>query len=117
MSPSCSSVLQTPADGGSIMLVTPAPPLAAERSAISNAEVPGRLGLWDTVGMIVGIVVGTAIFVSPPLVFQNASGPWQAMGIWLLGVALSLCGALCYAELATTYPRLGGDYIRARWQP
>ncbi len=61
-------------------------------------------------GIIVGIVVGTAIFVSPPLVFQNASGPWEAMGIWLLGGALSLCGALCYAELATTYPRLGGDY-------
>ncbi len=68
------------------------------------------LGLWDTVGIIVGIVVGTSIFVSPPLVFQNVSGPWQALGVWLLGGVLSLLGAFCYAELATTYPRSGGDY-------
>lgn len=69
-----------------------------------------RLGLWDAVSIIVGIVVGTAIFKSSTLVFQNVSGPWQAMGVWLLGGGLCLCGALCYAELATTYPRNGGDY-------
>jgi basic amino acid/polyamine antiporter, APA family len=91
-------------------LATSAPPLATERCALDDAEAPRRLGLWDTVGIIVGIVVGTAIFISPPLVFQNVSGPWQAIGIWSLGGALSLCGALCYAELATAYPRLGGDY-------
>ena len=68
------------------------------------------LGLWDAVSIIVGIVVGTAIFKSPTMVFQNVAGPWQAMGVWLLGGLLSLIGALCYAELATTYPRSGGDY-------
>src|SRR3989304_6130810 len=78
-----------------------------------NAPQPSvapRLGLWDAVSIIVGIVVGTAIFKSPMMVFQNTTGPWQALGAWLLGGALSLCGALCYAELATTYPRDGGDY-------
>jgi APA family basic amino acid/polyamine antiporter len=69
-----------------------------------------RLGLWDAVSIIVGIVVGTAIFKSPMMVFQNVAGPWQAMGVWLSGGVLSFCGALCYAELATTYPRDGGDY-------
>ena len=69
-----------------------------------------HLGFWDAVSIIVGIVVGTAIFKSPTLVFQNVAGPWQALGVWLLGGGLCLCGALCYAELATTYPRNGGDY-------
>ncbi len=32
------------------------------------------------------------------------------MGLWLLGGALAWCGAVCYAELATAYPRDGGDY-------
>ena len=29
---------------------------------------------------------------------------------WALGALVSLAGALCYAELATTYPHAGGDY-------
>ena len=29
---------------------------------------------------------------------------------WVLGAVVSLAGALCYAELATTYPHTGGDY-------
>jgi len=68
------------------------------------------LGMWDAASIIVGIVVGTAIFKSPTLVFQNAAGPWHALGVWLLGGALCLNGAVCYAELATAYPRNGGDY-------
>ena len=86
-------------------------PLAAQELAeLESGHAAPRLGLWDTVGIIVGIVVGTAIFTTPPLVFQNVSGPWQALGVWLLGGVLSFLGALCYAELATTYPRSGGDY-------
>lgn len=72
--------------------------------------IPPTLGLWDAVSIIVGIVVGTAIFKSPTMVFQNVAGPWSAIGVWLLGGLLSLNGALCYSELATTYPRSGGDY-------
>ena len=69
------------------------------------------LSLLDAICIIVGIVVGTAIFKTPQLVFANVSGPWQGLGCWLLGGVLALVGALCYAELATTYPRMGGDYV------
>lgn len=69
-----------------------------------------RLGLWDAVSLVIGIVVGTSIFRTAPEVFQNTSGPWPALGAWLLGGVLSIIGALCYAELATTYTRAGGDY-------
>jgi amino acid transporter len=73
-------------------------------------DVPPRLGLWDAVSLVIGIVVGTSIFRTSPLVFQNTSGPWQGLAAWALGGGLSLVGALCYAELATTYVRSGGDY-------
>ena len=76
----------------------------------SSGAVAARLGLWDTVSIIVGIVVGTTIFRSPMLVFQNTAGPWHALGVWLLGGVLCVFGEFCYAELATTYPRNGGDY-------
>jgi basic amino acid/polyamine antiporter, APA family len=35
----------------------------------------------------------------------------MGMGAWVLGGVLSFIGALCYAELATAYPRIGGDYV------
>ncbi len=75
-----------------------------------EARIPPRLGLWDAVSIIVGIVVGTSIFRTTATIFDNAHGPWSAMGLWLVGGALAWCGAMCYAELATTYPRDGGDY-------
>jgi basic amino acid/polyamine antiporter, APA family len=76
----------------------------------ASAPIPPRLGGWDAVSIIVGIVVGTAIFRSSTDVFQNVGGPMSAMAMWLLGGVLTLCGALTYAELATSYPRDGGDY-------
>jgi APA family basic amino acid/polyamine antiporter len=71
---------------------------------------PPRLGLWDAVSIIIGIVIGTAIFKSPTMIFQNVPGPWWGMALWVVGGVVSWCGAVCYAELATTYPRDGGDY-------
>lgn len=71
----------------------------------------GKLGVWDTVCIIVGIVIGSSIFTTPPIIFEKLLTPWEGLGIWLVGGALSLIGALCYAELTTTYPKAGGDYV------
>ncbi len=72
---------------------------------------PVRLGLWDAVSIIVGIIVGAGIFRAPAEVFHNVATPGQALAVWTLGGVLSLLGALCYAELASTYPRSGGEYV------
>jgi amino acid transporter len=70
-----------------------------------------RLGVWDAITIIVGIVIGTTIFKLPWLIFMSVSDPWTGLGIWVVGGVLALFGALCYAELAATYPRSGGDYV------
>jgi basic amino acid/polyamine antiporter, APA family len=85
-------------------------PVSSAASSDPALAITPTLGMWDAVSIIVGIVVGTTIFKSSHMVFLNTSGPWAAIGVWLLGGFLSLNGALCYAELATTYPRMGGDY-------
>lgn len=77
---------------------------------VTKPQSAGQIGLWDAIGIIIGIVVGTAIFKSPTMVFQSVSGPYLALLTWLVGGLLSLMGAICYAELATTYPQSGGDY-------
>ncbi|BDU72549.1 APC family permease [Mesoterricola silvestris] len=70
-----------------------------------------ELGLLDVTCLIVGIIVGTGIYQVAPDVARGAGGPWRLLGLWALGGALSLCGALGYAELASAYPREGGDYV------
>lgn len=72
---------------------------------------PPRLGLWDAVSIILGIIIGVGIFEIPAEIFEMAPGPWAALGVWLMGGVLALIGALCFAELASTYPRSGGEYV------
>ena len=43
--------------------------------------------------------------------FGNVASPLAGLGVWGLGGALSLVGALCYAELAATWAQSGGDYV------
>ena len=68
------------------------------------------LRLKDAVAITVGIVVGAGIFRTPSLVAANVDSESAALLIWLAGGLVTLVGALCYAELATTYPHTGGDY-------
>ena len=60
--------------------------------------------------MVVGIVVGAGIFRTPSLVAGNSGSETAMLLVWVAGGFISLIGALCYAELATTYPDAGGDY-------
>jgi len=80
----------------------------------ANGGPVATLSLWDAVSLIVGVVIGAGIYETAPIVFANVSGPGTALLVWLLGGALSLVGACCYAELASTYPRSGGDYVYLR---
>ncbi|MEX0270078.1 APC family permease [Leptolyngbyaceae cyanobacterium UHCC 1019] len=68
------------------------------------------LTLADAVGLIVGIVIGAGIFETPALVAANTGNGTALLSAWLMGGAVSIVGALCYAELATTYPNVGGSY-------
>lgn len=70
-----------------------------------------ELTLFDSTCLIMGIIIGTGIFVFPPMVARGA-GSWDWMiGLWIAGGVLSLFGALGYAELGSAYPREGGDYV------
>ncbi len=85
-------------------------PAAELEAGASRPHPRPTIETLDAVALIVGIVVGAAIFETPALVAANSSGPWMMMAAWLLGGVVSFMGALCYAELASTYPHPGGDY-------
>ncbi len=70
-----------------------------------------ELSVFDSTCIIVGIIIGAGIYETAPTVAGCMGGWTGTLGIWLVGGLLALAGALCYAELATTYPLEGGDYV------
>src|SRR3954466_9585621 len=68
------------------------------------------LSVGDGVFITVGMIIGALIFKAPSMVAGATSGPVSFLLAWLLGGAISLCGALVYAELAARYPHTGGEY-------
>ncbi len=76
-----------------------------------HPPIAAKLSLWDAVSIIVGIIIGVGIFATPASIFNSAPNVWAGLGVWLLGGLVALLGALCFAEMATTYPRSGGEYV------
>ncbi|MGL4575819.1 MAG: APC family permease [Burkholderiaceae bacterium] len=79
-------------------------------TASSNAQPRATLNLTQAIAIIVGIVIGAGIFKAPSLVAANTGSTFWMFAAWIAGGLISLIGALCYAELATSYPNAGGDY-------
>jgi len=78
----------------------------------TDTNAPARhMSIIDAICVVVAIVVGSMIFKAPSWVASNTSGPMAMMLTWVAGGFFCLCGALCYAELATAYPKVGGEYV------
>ncbi|MGE0759899.1 MAG: APC family permease [Pirellulaceae bacterium] len=75
------------------------------------AQPKQQLGLFDAACIIVGIIIGSGIYRTTPLIAANVGSAEQLIAVWLLGGFIALLGAMCYAELTTTYPKEGGDYV------
>ena len=73
--------------------------------------VKKELTLFDSTCIIVGIIIGAGIYQMAPDIAKGVSSWWAVPLIWIAGGILSLFGALGYAELATAYPKEGGDYV------
>jgi APA family basic amino acid/polyamine antiporter len=75
------------------------------------------LGLGRVLGEIrglalsLGVVVGAGIFVLPSYLGQLLADPRHFLAIWIVGGLIALCTAVCYAELATVFPRTGGYVV------
>lgn len=78
----------------------------------SSAETnPARvIHQWEAVCLIVGLVIGAGIFKTPSLVAQFTQDPGWLITAWIVGAVVSFTGALCYAELSSAHPHIGGEY-------
>lgn len=72
------------------------------------------LGLWSAVAVVVGTVIGSGIFLVPRDMAEAVGTPGMVLLVWVVGGALSLAGALAYAELSAALPEAGGEYVYLR---
>jgi APA family basic amino acid/polyamine antiporter len=88
---------------------------------VKDRAVQQTVSTWPAAALVISNMIGIGIFTS--LGYQlaaftrpdgssqlTAGGVFPILMLWLVGGGLALCGALCYAELATALPRSGGEY-------
>jgi basic amino acid/polyamine antiporter, APA family len=80
----------------------------------AEPELTRGLNAWDTTLLVLGLVLGGGIFLTPSAIARSLpSGPW-ILGVWVAGGLLSVCGGLVFAELGAMMPRAGGMYLYIR---
>lgn len=78
------------------------------------ATLERRLGLWSSIGLVIGITIGGGIFRTPAGIAARVPEPMLMLGVWVLGGVIVMCGALASAELAASMPETGGMYVYLR---
>ena len=83
-------------------------------SAIAPSDLPRRLGLVDSLAIVVGVTIGGGIFLVPNLVAQTLKSPGAIVAVWAFAGVISFFGALACAELGCAIPATGGQYVYLR---
>jgi len=76
-----------------------------------TVNFPRTLRLPHATALVVGTIVGSAVFVQASEVTQHAPRIWAVLLVWAISGVLTLSGALSCAELASAFPRTGGVYV------
>src|SRR5918994_1817570 len=78
------------------------------------AKLVRSLGLWSSIGLVIGITIGGGIYRTPAGIADRVPDPMWMLGVWVLGGLIVLCGALSFAELSASMPETGGMYVYLR---
>ncbi len=89
--------------------MTPTDPPSRDTSPQSKF-VP-TLGLFTTVMLVVGGVIGSGIFRKPGVMASQLGSPELLLLVWVIAGAMTLFGAMTNAELAGMIPETGGTYV------
>lgn len=76
-----------------------------------KTELARKLGLPETLSIVVNRIIGSGIFRTPAPVMLIVGSVSMFYGVWILGGLATILGALCYAELVAMMPRSGGPYV------
>ena len=77
----------------------------------NDNKLTRQLGLFDSTMILMGIVIGSGIFLTTGIMAKSIPSPGLILLAWLVGGLLTLAGALTYAELGAAFPEAGGQYV------
>jgi APA family basic amino acid/polyamine antiporter len=77
-------------------------------------NLPRVLGPWSVVGIVIGTMIGSGIFIVPSSMAATLQSPGRMLLVWVVGGVLSFFGALALSELGAAFPHAGGMYIYLR---
>jgi len=77
----------------------------------NNKPLQRKIGLTTATAIVIANMVGTGIFTTTGFIAGYLPNSMWVLFCWLLGGIIALSGALCYAELATRMPQVGGEYV------
>ena len=83
-------------------------------AAQTTAELPRKLGVVDATAVVIGIVIGSGIFVLPNVIARSLPSAKAILAVWVVSGILSFFGAVAYAELGAMMPQTGGQYVYLR---
>lgn len=73
-------------------------------------EAKQSVGFLQGLAIVVGMIIGSGIFLKPSIVLNDAGSPIMALAAWIIGGVVTLCSALSIAEIASNIPKAGGLY-------
>ena len=68
------------------------------------------LSFVEALAIVVGMIIGSGIFLKPSIVLADAGTPLASLAAWIAGGIITLASALTIAEIASAIPRTGGLY-------
>jgi basic amino acid/polyamine antiporter, APA family len=77
----------------------------------SQGALVRSFGFTSTFFLVVGSVMGSGVFLVASDIAQRVSSPLLALSVWVVAGLFSMIGALIFAELASLYPKAGGQYV------
>jgi basic amino acid/polyamine antiporter, APA family len=69
------------------------------------------LGLFDGTMIVAGSMIGSGIFIVSADIVKNVGSPGMLLLVWLVTGFMTLTAALSYGELASMFPKAGGQYV------
>jgi len=73
-----------------------------------------ELTLLHATSLVVGVIIGTGIFLKTASMAQAVGTPALVLAAWVVAGLVAMSGALCFAELGALLPHAGGEYVYLR---